>query len=111
MNVYELQVTEWTNSPRPDLIYEIHCAIYAWEQCELDLVCRKRAVSNSRPACREVFKFIALLSLLATVGLCCSAYICHGNSVVRTSITRVYCIKTAEPVSEILSLSAQGTCF
>ena len=29
---------------------------------ELDLVCRKRAVSNSRPACRKAFfKFVALL--------------------------------------------------
>jgi len=31
-------------------------------QLQLDLVCRKRAVSNSRPACRRAFlKFIALL--------------------------------------------------
>ena len=31
-------------------------------QTELDLVCRKRAVSNSRPACRKAFlKFVALL--------------------------------------------------
>jgi len=31
--------------------------------------------------------------------------------IVLTSVTHVYYIKTAEPVSEILSLSDQGTCF
>jgi len=33
--------------------------------------------------------------------------LCYGNSVVRrpTSVTHMYCIKTAKPVIEILSLS------
>ena len=36
------------------------------------------------------------------------ARICHANSVrpsVRLSVTRVYCVKTAERITEILSLS------
>ena len=60
----------------------------------LDLVCRKQAVSNSRPACRKAcLKFVIVALLVFTrvsIGLCCSAsmscavqqkfrslYVCH----------------------------------
>ena len=78
---------------------------------KLDIVCRKRAVSNSRPACREAFlNFMALglLFLLATVRLCYSAYMprqFRSPYVRHTRIPIQGHIKTAEPVIAILSLS------
>jgi len=60
------------------------------------------------------FEVYSVAFLLATVGpavyVGCSAY-CHGNSVVRMSVTRVYCIKTAEPVIEMSFTVCPGNVF
>ena len=73
---------------------------------KLDLVCRKQAVSNSRPACREAFlKVVVLLVFTRVSGLCCSAYVPRKFRRPYVCHMRVYCVKTAEPVIEILSLS------
>ena len=92
--IWEGSPEVWHRSPQSSNLSEV----YECVECvsvqnnnkhysnKVDIVCRKRAVSNSRPACREAFlNFMALgllFFLLATVCLCYRAYM-PRNSVVR----------------------------
>ena len=71
---YRLDVV-YSTTIRHSTAYHIEGWLRSGRHLELDLVCRKRAVSNSRPACwKAFFEVYSITFLLATVSLCCSAY-------------------------------------
>jgi len=86
-NSYAVVTNKNTSSPKSQ---NEHLAIKQWRKVQ----------GRRRRTCR-VLRLILIFTRDSIYGI---ARICHANSVC-LSVTRVYCIKTAERIIEILSLS------